>query len=160
MENSTPNLFKQRILLLLTRFLIAVVAPLIIFAVKWEVFRTKEALGGFGVFCFALVGIFSLKGLFAGVVKNIPNRFAYVPTMLGFPALMLLGIGCVYLFTALSDKLLYVFTITLICNVISLPFTIWYNHILYEIYGDAVKEHISEGIFSALKKYKKNNPNP
>lgn len=44
--------------------------------------------------------------------------------MLGFPALMLLGIGCVYLFTALSDKLLYVFTITLICNVISLPFTI------------------------------------
>ena len=80
--------------------------------------------------------------------------------MLGFPALMLLGIGCVYLFTALSDKLLYVFTITLICNVISLPFTIWYNHILYEIYGDAVKEHISEGVFSALKKYKQNNPNP
>ena len=146
MENSTSNLFKQRILLLLARFLIAVVAPLI--------------LGGFGVFCFALVGIFSLKGLFAGVVKNIPNRFAYVPTMLGFPALMLLGIGCVYLFTALSDKLLYVFTITLICNVISLPFTIWYNHILYEIYGDEVKEHISEGVFSALKKYKKNNPNP
>ena len=80
--------------------------------------------------------------------------------MLGFPALMLLGIGCVYLFTALSDKLLYVFTLTLICNRISLPFTIWYNHILYEIYGDAVKEHISEGVFSALKKYKKNNPNP
>ncbi len=79
--------------------------------------------------------------------------------MLGFPALMLLGIGCVYLFTALSDKLLYVFTITLICNVISLPFTIWYNHILYEIYGDEVKEHISEGVFSALAKYKKHkNP--
>ena len=53
MENSTPNLFKQRILLLLVRFLIAVAAPLIIFAIKWEVFRTKEALGGFGVFCFA-----------------------------------------------------------------------------------------------------------
>lgn len=34
MENSTPNLFKQRILLLLARFLIAVVTPLIIFAVK------------------------------------------------------------------------------------------------------------------------------
>ena len=34
MENTTPNLFKQRILLLLARFLIAVVAPLIIFAIK------------------------------------------------------------------------------------------------------------------------------
>lgn len=156
----TKNLFKQRILLLLIRFLIAVVTPLIIFAIKWQVFRTTTALGGFGVFCFALVGVFSLKGLLAGVVKNIPNRFAYVPAMLGFPALMLLGIGCVYLFTSLSDKLLYVFGITLICNLISIPFTIWYNHILYLIYGDAIKEHISEGVFSALKKYKKNTPNP
>lgn len=34
MENSTPNLFKQRILLLLVRFLIAVATPLIIFAIK------------------------------------------------------------------------------------------------------------------------------
>ena len=148
------NIKLKRVLVLIGRIGVAVVAPLIIFATKFDVFQSTESVGVFGLLCLGTVGFFALKGIMAGTLKCIPSKYAYIPKMLQFPFGLSILLGMFYAVGQIGPQIMYSFGLVLVFNVISMPLTIWYNRILYQIYGDAVIDHLEAGMFDIIKEHR------
>lgn len=140
----------KRWIALALRILVGVVAPGVFFMIKYDVFATAERFSSLMIVIFGMIIYIALKGVITGTRKDVPNRYAYIYKMLQFPALLGAICGLTYGAMVFGEQLIEALLIIIVFNILSMPFTIWYNHILYQIYGEEVNKFVQEGIFDRI----------
>lgn len=125
-------------------------APGVFFMIKYDVFATAERFSALMIVIFGMIIYIALKGVISGTRKDVPNRYGYIYKMLQFPALLGAICGLTYGAMVFGEQLIEALLIVVVFNILSMPFTIWYNHILYQIYGEEVNKFVQEGIFDRI----------
>ena len=144
------NLQVKRWLIWCARLIVQIGIPLTVIAIQYNIFSKKESFQGFIIFLFLMLTLIAMKGLYSGVIKGLPDKYSYIQQMIQFPILLGAFIALIKCGGIYGPMLINIMSTILIFYIIGVPLTIWYNKVLYDIYGDRIKEFINDGVITSI----------
>ncbi len=137
------------------RVLVGVGVPTTMLIIELDPFHKQESLPALLLITLGLGVFLAVKGIIKSTNTTVPPKYRYILPMLSYTLALVVALVLISGIDILQMVLMTALTAALAGNILSMPLNIWYNAVLYRIYGDKVLDFIDDGLLERIKKIKK-----